>query len=66
MRHPQDDGLIKQLPNYYPAVFSYADYCKDSDLLADSLWYAHTRSLFEDIKVFIKAFLHRFFRGGSR
>ena len=64
MRHPQDDETIRQLPRYYPAVFSYADYCKDSDLLSDSLWYAHIRSLFEDVKILIKSLLHRFFRAG--
>jgi hypothetical protein len=64
MRHPQDDETIRQLPRYYPAVFSYADYCNDSDLLMDSLWYAHIRSLFEDVKILIKSLLHRFFRAG--
>jgi len=66
MRHPDDDEIVKQLPQYYPAVFSYADYCKDSDRLADSLWYAHIRSLFEDVKILIKSLLYRFFRAGSR
>ena len=64
MRHPQDDEIIQQLRRYYPAVFSYADYCNDSDLLMDSLWYAHIRSLFEDVKILIKSLLHRFFRAG--
>ncbi len=66
MRHPADDEIIKQLPQYYPAVFSYADYSRDSDRLADSLWYAHIRSLFEDVKILIKSLLYRFFRGGSK
>jgi hypothetical protein len=64
MHHPEQDALIQQLPHYYPAVFSYADYCRDSDVLTDALWYVHIRSLFEDIKIFIKSFLHRFFRAG--
>ena len=64
MRHPADDKIVKQLSQYYPAVFSYADYCKDNDRLADSLWYAHVRSLFEDVKILIKSLLYRFFRGG--
>ncbi|MEN8254814.1 MAG: NDP-sugar synthase [Verrucomicrobiota bacterium] len=66
MRHPDDDEIIKQLPQYYPAVFSYADYSMDSDRLMDSLWYAHIRSLFEDVKILIKSLLYRFFRAGSR
>jgi len=66
MRHPEDDEIIKQLPRYYPSVFSYADYFRDSDRLADSLWYAHIRSLFEDVKILIKSLLYRFFRGGSK
>jgi hypothetical protein len=64
MRHPQDDDIITQLPRYYPAVFSYGDYNKDSDRLADSLWYTHVRSLFEDVKILIKSLLYRFFRAG--
>lgn len=64
MRHPEDDGIIPQLSQYFPAVFSYADYCRDSDRLVDSLWYAHIRSLFEDVKILIKSLLHRFFRAG--
>ena len=65
MRHPADDGIVKQLPQYFPAVFSYADYCKESDRLVDSLWYAHIRSLFEDVKILIKSLLYRFFRAGK-
>ncbi|VGO22912.1 sugar phosphate nucleotidyltransferase [Pontiella sulfatireligans] len=64
MRHPEDDEIIHQLKQYYPAVFSYADYCKESDRLTDSLWYAHIRSLFEDVKILIKSLLYRFFRAG--
>ncbi len=66
MRHPEDDEIVKQLPHYYPAVFSYADYSRDSDRLSDSLWYAHIRSLFEDVKILVKSLLYRFFRAGSR
>ena len=66
MRHPADDEIIKQLPQYYPAVFSYADYSRDNDRLTDSLWYAHIRSLFEDVKILVKSLLYRFFRGGSK
>jgi acetyltransferase-like isoleucine patch superfamily enzyme len=64
MRHPQDDEVVGQLPHYYPAVFSYSDYHTDSDQLADALWYVHSRSLYEDIKILIKTLLHRFFRAG--
>ncbi len=64
MRHPQDDDIITQLTHYYPAVFSYSDYNKDNDRLADALWYVHVRSLFEDVKILIKSLLHRFFRAG--
>jgi hypothetical protein len=64
MRHPEDDEIVTQLTHYYPAVFSYADYNKDSARLADSLWYVHVRSLFEDTKILIKSLLHRFFRAG--
>jgi hypothetical protein len=64
MRHPVDDAVVRQLPQYFPAVFSYADYYKDSDRLVDSLWYAHIRSLFEDVKILIKSLLYRFFRAG--
>ena len=64
MRHPEDDDLIKQLPHYYPGVFCYEDYNKDSDRLVDSLWYAHIRSLFEDSKILIKALVSRFLRAG--
>jgi hypothetical protein len=64
MRHPEDDELIKQLPHYYPGVFGYQDYNKESDRLVDSLWYAHIRSLYEDLKILIKALLSRLLRGG--
>lgn len=64
MHHPADDEIIKQLSQYYPAVFSYVDYCKDSDRLVDALWYVHVRSLFEDVKILIKSLLYRFFRAG--
>jgi lipopolysaccharide/colanic/teichoic acid biosynthesis glycosyltransferase len=47
-------------------VFTYADYARDSDLLVDSLWYAHIRSLFEDIKIVIKTLLYRLFRAGRQ
>jgi len=66
MRHPADDKIIKQLPHYYPGAFSYQDYNKDSDRLVDSLWYAHVRSLFEDVKILIKALVTRFLRAGHR
>ena len=64
MRHPEDDELIKELPHYYPGVFCYMDYNKDSDRLADSLWYAHIRSLYEDLKILIKALVTRFLTAG--
>ena len=64
MRHPEDDEIIKQLPNYYPGVFCYQDYNKDSDRLVDALWYAHIRSLYEDVKILIKALISRFLRAG--
>lgn len=64
MRHPEDDELIKQLPHYYPGVFCYQDYNKDSDRLVDSLWYAHIRSLYEDVKILFKSLVSRFFRAG--
>lgn len=66
MRHPLDDEIIKQLPHYYPGVFCYQDYNKDSDRLADSLWYAHIRSLFEDCKILIKALVTRFLSAGRQ
>ena len=66
MRHPADDEIIKQLPRYYPGVFCYRDYNKDSDRLVDSLWYAHIRSLYEDIKILIKALVTRFLRAGHQ
>jgi hypothetical protein len=64
MRHPEDDDLIKQLPEYYPGVFCYQDYNKESDRLVDALWYAHIRSLYEDLKILIKALVSRFLRAG--
>lgn len=64
MRHPEDDELIKQLTKYFPGAFCYEDYNKDSDRLVDSLWYAHIRSLYEDIKILIKALISRFLRAG--
>ena len=64
MRHPEDDELIMQLPEYYPGVFCYQDYNKESDRLVDSLWYAHIRSLYEDVKILIKALVSRFLRAG--
>jgi NDP-sugar pyrophosphorylase family protein len=66
MRHPEDDALVKQLTQYYPAVFSYGDYARDSDRLVDSLWYAHIRSLFEDVKIIVKTLLYRLFRAGNQ
>jgi hypothetical protein len=64
MRHPEDDELIKQLPEYYPGVFCYQDYNKDSDRLVDALWYAHIRSLYEDLKILTKSLVSRFLRAG--
>lgn len=64
MRHPEDDELIKQLPEYYPGVFCYQDYNKESDRMTDALWYAHIRSLYEDVKILIKALVSRFLRAG--
>lgn len=64
MRHPEDDEIIRQLPHYYPGVFCYQDYNKDSDRLVDSLWYAHIRSLYEDLKILVKALVSRFLRAG--
>jgi hypothetical protein len=64
MRHPEDDELIRQLSEYYPGVFCYQDYNKDSDRLVDSFWYAHIRSLYEDLKILVKALLYRFLRAG--
>ncbi|MEA2067805.1 MAG: NDP-sugar synthase [Verrucomicrobiota bacterium] len=66
MRHPEDDETIKQLPHYYPGVFCYQDYNKDSDRLVDSLWYAHIRSFYEDVKILIKALLTRFLGAGRQ
>jgi hypothetical protein len=66
MRHPADDEIIKQLPHYYPGVFCYQDYNKDSDRLSDSLWYAHIRSLYEDVKILIKALVTRFLSAGRQ
>jgi lipopolysaccharide/colanic/teichoic acid biosynthesis glycosyltransferase len=66
MRHPEDDDIIKELKQYYPGVFCYQDYNQDSDRLVDSLWYAHIRSLFEDIKILIKALLSRFITAGRK
>ena len=66
MRHPQDDEIIKQLSHYYPGVFCYQDYNRDSDRLTDSLWYAHIRSLYEDIKILIKALVSRFLTAGRK
>lgn len=66
MRHPEDDDLIKELPQYYPGVFCYQDYNRDSDRLTDSLWYAHVRSLYEDIKILIKALVSRFLTVGRK
>ncbi len=66
MRHPEDDELIKQLKQYYPGVFCYQDYNRDSDRLTDSLWYAHIRSLYEDVKILIKALLTRFLSAGRK
>lgn len=64
MRHPEDDELIRQLPEYYPGVFCYQDYNKESDRLVDSLWYAHIRSLYEDLKILVKSLVSRFLRAG--
>jgi hypothetical protein len=64
MRHPEDDEIIKQLPHYYPGVFCYQDYNKDSDRLVDALWYAHIRSLYEDLKILTKGLVSRFLRAG--
>lgn len=66
MRHPDDSEIITQLKQYYPGVFCYQDYNKDSDRLIDSLWYAHIRSLYEDLKILIKALLTRFLTAGRQ
>ena len=66
MRHPDDDEIIKQLPRYYPGVFCYQDYNRESDRLTDSLWYAHIRSLFEDVKILFKALVTRFMTAGRQ
>ena len=64
MRHPEDDEMIRHLRRYYPGVFTYQDYNKESDRLVDSLWYAHIRSLYEDLKILAKALVSRFLRAG--
>lgn len=66
MRHPEDDEIIKQLAHYYPGVFCYQDYNRDSDRLTDSLWYAHIRSLYEDVKILVKALVSRFLSAGRK
>ncbi len=66
MRHPEDDEIIKELPRYYPGVFCYQDYNRDSDRLTDSLWYAHIRSMYEDVKILIKALITRFVTAGRQ
>lgn len=66
MRHPQDDKIVQQLKHYYPGVFCYQDYTRDSDLLTDALWYAHIRSLYEDLKILIKALVSRFLTVGRK
>ncbi|MDF7797927.1 NDP-sugar synthase [Pontiellaceae bacterium B1224] len=66
MRHPEDDEIIKQLSHYYPGVFCYQDYNSDSDRLVDSLWYAHIRSLYEDLKILVKALVSRFLSAGRK
>ncbi|WP_168442593.1 nucleotidyltransferase family protein [Pontiella desulfatans] len=66
MRHPEDGEIVKQLRQYYPGVFCYQDYNKESDRLIDSLWYAHIRSLYEDLKILIKALLTRFLSAGRQ
>ncbi|MDZ8117141.1 NDP-sugar synthase [Pontiella agarivorans] len=66
LRHPKDDAVVKQLKRYYPGVFCYRDYNHDSDLLTDALWYAHIRSLYEDLKILVKAFVSRFLTAGRQ
>ncbi|MEE9369495.1 MAG: NDP-sugar synthase [Pontiella sp.] len=66
MQHPEDDEIIKQLAHYYPGVFCYQDYNKDSDRLTDALWYAHIRSFYEDIKILIKSLVTRFLGAGRQ
>ncbi len=66
LRHPEDDELVAQLKQYYPGVFCYRDYNRDSDLLTDALWYAHIRSLFEDLKILAKAMVCRFLTAGRK
>lgn len=66
MRHPADDEIVKQLEHYYPGVFCYQDYNRDSDRLVDSLWYAHIRSFYEDLKILIKALVSRFLTIGRQ
>lgn len=66
LRHPEDDAIVKQLQHYYPGVFCYRDYNRDSDLLTDALWYAHIRSLYEDVKILIKALVSRFLTAGRQ
>ena len=66
LRHPQDDELVKEFKHYYPGVFCYRDYNRDSDLMTDALWYAHIRSLFEDLKILVKALVSRFLTAGRK
>lgn len=66
LRHPQDDEIVMQLKQYYPGVFCYRDYNRDSDLLTDALWYAHIRSVFEDLKILVKAVVCRFLTAGRK
>ncbi|QBG46277.1 hypothetical protein EGM51_02235 [Verrucomicrobia bacterium S94] len=66
LRHPKDDEVVKQLRRYYPGVFCYRDYNLDSDLLTDALWYAHIRSLYEDLKILVKALVSRFLTAGRQ
>ncbi|MDK2857973.1 MAG: hypothetical protein PWQ29_1107 [Verrucomicrobiota bacterium] len=45
--------------HYFPAVFSYSDAFPEIDRQMDALYYAHTRSVFSDLRILRHALIHR-------
>jgi len=45
--------------HYFPAVFSYSDAFLEIDRQMDALYYAHTRSVFSDLRILRHALIHR-------
>jgi hypothetical protein len=63
-------AVVDELPHYFPAAISYADFQPESDqsestLRVDALYYLEKRSSLEDLRVFLRFIVYRMFSIGA-